>query len=560
LGLLAVVAGWAVQSGPAWAQQSPELQPAIVISMASLNEQFADGKHLSKAAGVANLWPMAEAGMQQFLNGIDRTKPIGAALYFREGAQHPNFVGFVPVTNLDDVLDLVAENADVDDSEEIVKITAPDGTELRVKEAGGYALVTDQADLLALAPQDPNGLLGTLPNQYNFAVRLDGQQVPEELRDQFIKLIEEGYERQLEMMDQGDDDGEDSLQEMQMNNFRQTIDQLRQFADELDELVVGLSIDAEGQRIVLDGVFNGIEGSSLQQQGASLAQTVDTRFAGFLMDGAAFTMHAHARLSEEDAARTNGMLDQMLPQMFKAMQEEGNMGEEEAAMVRDIVERLADALRATIKEGTVDGGATVVLDDSHCDLVLGMHVADAQQVDAVIRDVVAQIQPQVGDKATFHLNDSTENGVTYHRVAVPVPEDEEEAREVFGPEITILVGIADKSVYVAVGRSPRDTLNRALEGSRSAPASKLPPVQYNVYLAPILEFVGRVAPDSGPQAEVVRQMAQKLKEGGRDRIRFTLDAATRGQAVQVEIQDGVLALIGVAMENFGGMMGGGADF
>jgi hypothetical protein len=59
----------------------------------------------------------------------------------------------------------------------------------------------------------------------------------------------------------------------------------------------------------------------------------------------------------------------------------------------------------------------------------------------------------------------------------------------------------------------------------------------------------------------MQAMADKLAESKRDRVRVNMSGIERGVTFTLEIQDGILELIGLAAQQMGGMMGGpGADF
>ena len=76
-------------------------KPAVVVSVASIDEQFADARYVLRASGFEQFIDFLNAG-QGFAQGIDTTKPIGA--YLTVDGMNPQVVGFVGITDFDTVV------------------------------------------------------------------------------------------------------------------------------------------------------------------------------------------------------------------------------------------------------------------------------------------------------------------------------------------------------------------------------------------------------------------------------------------------------------------------
>ena len=75
-------------------------------------------------------------------------------------------------------------------------------------------------------------------------------------------------------------------------------------------------------------------------------------------------------------------------------------------------------------------------------------------------------------------------------------------------------------------------------------------MQYNINIAPILDFVSSMEGDPNIEA-----MAEALKEAGNDRIQMSSNLIENGVKMRFEMQDGILGLIKVGVDAF---QGGGA--
>ncbi len=530
-------------------QSAPE--PAAVISMAPMSRQLGDIGYLAKAAGMGQMEGMVKIQIESFLKGVDFSRPSGALVYFDEGNPQPRVVAFVPVKNLDDLINTISQFAEVEDGDKEGSYTImPDnGPPMHVREADGFAFVTDDEGNFEGLPSSPAQLLGDLPTSYNMSAKIFVQRIPADLRENVISMIEQGYKDQLENM------GEDATAELQMQNFEMQMAQIRSYINETNELVVGFAADKAAQNLHFAMQMVGNDGSELARQAKAYGDSKGSRFAGFLMEGAAFNANSHAVISAQDAKQYHQMLEQLQKQAFQQMEVESEMSEEELELAQKVMGQLIASLNKTIDAGVVDLGATLMLKDESANLAIGMQVADPQDVEKMIKDLVAEMSDKIGDAMEIHLDEEKHSGITMHRIVVPLPPDADEAMSTLvGESATILLGFGNNAAYLAAGKNPGELLKQAVDESASKTKMELPPGQYNLYLSPILRTIGEVQDET-----MMTEMAEKLSTNGRDRVQFLMKTIPNGMHFRLEIQDGILELIGVAGQMFGGMAPG-ADF
>ena len=150
----------------AQAQTDMEIQPGVVISSCSIDEHLDDVEYIMEASGFAQMAPLVRIGTSEYLRGLDTTKPIGSMLFFEEDTPEPKVLAFIPVTDIDDVLDTIAPFVDIDEEGDKIVLTADDGTEFTVKESGGFAFVTDKPELLGSLPDNPLEMLEKMHESY----------------------------------------------------------------------------------------------------------------------------------------------------------------------------------------------------------------------------------------------------------------------------------------------------------------------------------------------------------------------------------------------------------
>lgn len=526
-------------------------EPAIVISVAKLSEQMDDIGYLAEASGFGQMSFLIKMQAEQFLKGIDDSKPSGLLMYFEDDAQEPTMMGFIPITNMEDVLNTISEQAEVEEGDDYTTIIPDDGSELLMKQIGDYAFISDREEMFEAAPSDPASVLGDLQEDYNFGARVFAQRIPESLRDMAIDMIEEGYAESMAEM--GEFPGD-----LQEKNFEMQMAAIKSFIYETEEIVVGFVADQDDGSLRFGFQVTGLEGSKMAMQSAAQNDIEETRFGGFLMEGAAFTANTCSVIAEEDIAQYEEMLAQLREEAYNEMDNEG-MSAEQADIVRSIADDFFEVLEDTLKEGRIDLGAVVTTDET-VEFAMGFQVANAKKLEDGVKDLVKMIEnePEVQENVEFKLNAGSMNGVTLHEIIVQVPDNEEEMVDVLGEEMTIILGIGDKVVYMAGGANdPKGLLERAMTGtpSESEAAGKSVAMQYNLFLSPILRMAAGIEGE-----EMMEDMADKLDETGRDRMRVSVEMIENGMKGDFEIQDGILEILGIAAQSMGGMMGGGADF
>jgi hypothetical protein len=100
---------------------------------------------------------------------------------------------------------------------------------------------------------------------------------------------------------------------------------------------------------------------------------------------------------------------------------------------------------------------------------------------------------------------------------------------------------------VAVGKDSEGTLKKVLDASASAGEKAVPPMQLNIALLPILKFYNSM--DDNP---IVSDLVSTLENSGNDRLSIVSEAGERSSRTRIEIQEGIIKVIGNAVKAFGG--------
>ena len=528
-------------------QQMPE--PSAVIAIAPIDEQLNDIEYLAAATSdqMGQMSGLVRFQAQGFLTGVDFKRPAGAMLYFKEGKQEPDSIAFLPVSNLDDVLDKISEFAEVDEDGEFISIIPDNGKQLYLAEKGEYAFVSDQSELLKNLPSDPGSLVAQQAKNYNVSAKVFPQRIPKALRDQVVGWMKDSYEATIDEMD-------DLQAEFQQMQLASNIEQVEMVINEVETLTLGMQADKQSERVFFDLNMKGKSGSKLAGKLATSKKSGETRFAGFLMDKAAFTMHNCSGVDKEDAERITKTLISSRDLLIEEQQD--SMEDAELDALKKISDKLIDSIKKTMMAGTLDMGGFAFTNDG-LNAVFGGKLVDSTGLESTIKQIVNESKSSLGDQLSFNLNSGKHSGFNLHEISIAIDMDEydEKLTKLIGDKLNVVLAIGKDTVYAAAGKSPVNSLKKAIDANASA--SKRPEIigQYNIFVAPIMNLVAQVETDE----PMVEDMRQKIQEAGKDRIRVTYDVKNDEMIVRSEVQDGIFKLLGVFAEAMQGGMGG-ADF
>ena len=543
IAILAVLTIGLLSPIPNQTQAQTDTGPAVVIAMAPLNEQFNDIDYLAKAASedIGQMSGLIRMQATGFLRGIDMDKPMGAFLYFEDAETEPEWLAFVPLKNMDDLLDNIANWADVEEDGDMVTVIPDNGEEIMMRKSGKFVFVSTNEKRLKELPENPQKQLDSMGG-YNVGARLFMQRVPEDLRNMMIETIQDGAES-------GIDDIDDELQaELQRAQVELQMAQMKELILETDELMIGMNADKAGKRIVFDVNMSGKEGSNFEKRITAGKSAGKSSFAGFLMGKTSFNANMCVGMMKNDIdIYLKSMKDTRESVMGKI--EDDELDEKEAELATKLTNTLFDAMEETLKEGKLDAGA-VIMTDKAINGAIGMRITDPKKVEAAVKEMVASAEGDLKDKdIQFNLNSGSHRGVNMHEIMIQVDNDED-IHDYVGDQIKVILGIGEKEVYVAFGQDPMELLKKAMDASASGETKNA--LETNLFLAPIMKFAANAADE-----EMLEKMADTLSEKGNDRVRIAAVYGKRDMKTQFEIQDGILSLIGVAAENLQGMMGGG---
>jgi hypothetical protein len=315
--------------------------------------------------------------------------------------------------------------------------------------------------------------------------------------------------------------------------------------NELDQITLGWSVDAEAKKLVMDVSVTATAGSDTAKRYAEQAD-VRSAFGGFWRDDAVFSTLVAGKVKPDEAEYVAGNVAHgkrvLLDKIDKSDQFEN---EAQKAKVREVIGKLWSVFDAAVKSGQLDFGVTV-LGEGPFTLAFAAGVADGAAADRVLRDVVQIVQDDgFLENVEYDIEKSDvekTDGVTFHRITPRLGDAAEAVGKVLGSDPQVIVATGPKSVYLAVGSDPTKSLKELIAKSKETADRPVAPGQMVFALAPIIKYVSKQAPLNAPLAA----LAESMKSGS-DRIRVSARLVPNGEATRLEIEEGVIKALAGAM-------------
>lgn len=523
---------------PAFAPPSvarAQAKPAMVISLAGVKENLDDIAYLTRAADVPDAGKTAVLFGGAFTQGIDKTRPV--AIVITPDAGDFQSVACIPVADLEKVMEtLKGQGLEPTEVEGGIKEFG-DG-KFFVKSVGGWAYVAQQKGWLGTMPADPAALLGDLPKKYNAAVSINVRNIPEEHRKWAVEQIKSGFEQGQARIKADTPEEREAQEKVARSAVQGVID----LVEQAETLQLGLAIDPTDKKTYLDVSLTVIEGSKLAQELAAQS-AAKSAFGGFLQPDGAVQFHVAAKLAPSDVAQIQSLLKGARTKALQEIDDNPKFDAAQRTAVKDVTSSFLDIVGKSVESGLLNGGALVKVGDK-VDFAAGGFIADGAQMEAAFRKLVDAGKSDP-DFPSVKLNAGEHAGVKYHRLTAPTPGD---AKVFFGDKMDILVGIGGKSAYIAGGPNCETLLKKVIDQSASGASTvEGQPMHLALSIGSILKMVNLKEQDA-----LITDMVDTLaKTAGNDHVRIHSKLIPRGSVTRLEVDEGVLKLIGVGLKKGG---------
>jgi hypothetical protein len=519
--------------------KAKKLEPVAVVAIASIEEVLGDIGYVTETAGQGDLGKMVALLSGGYTVGMDKKRPLGMVVTMQN--EEPSGLLFLPVKNLEAVLagieDQVGKPKDAGDG--IMELSDTEGKPIYVKQVADWAYVSQKANDLVELPQFyPSEALGDLTKNYTVAVRINVGAIPAEMKKVAVAQMKAQTERKLQ--EQLEEQSEEE-RELSERYTRSVMEQVASLIQDTEQITFGLQINSEAKSTHVDLVVTARPDTELAGEMARL-RNIKSSHAGLLAEDAAVNFHFSTRVSEEDAALYQDVLKVARENALKQVENDEDLDNEEARRIaNDVVNALFDVGQKTLAAGKIEGGAALFLTpEGKVNLIAGGAVQGADRLEQAFKDLIEAAKnepdaPQVTFDAAQHA------GFRFHTMSLPIQAKEQEARQIFGENLDVAIGFGKESVYVAFGPEGIESAKSIIDDSQAQQSQTVAPGEFVVSMAPILQFASVVKEDP-----VTTMLAAAVEKNARDRIIIKSESIERGVRYRLEIEEGVLQIIGAA--------------
>ncbi|RMF44125.1 MAG: hypothetical protein D6753_03380 [Planctomycetota bacterium] len=518
----------------AQAQQSN--QPVALISIAPLDGVLNNTSYMLRACNVPEMSGLVTIMANQYSQGLDRSKPLGALVTLQDGI--PTAMIFLPMVDRDQFFGALAgAGIEPDDLGDGLFEIDTGGQVVYAKHAGNWMFIAQTEDALANVPADPERLLGDLPQRYDLAVRLNVQALPAEMKSMATEQIRIGFERSVAAQANQSPEEAESAREMGEASLKQIEELIR----DTEQFILGWKVDSTARKTYLDAAAQFVAGSKLAQQ-CEDAKSLTTRYGKFVLPDAALEFRYASVINDPtDKAVAKNNLRSSMQQIQQQIENSGDVPEPAVAVLEGLLDSIADVMEKTIDEGVFEGAGSVSLADNTLRVLLGGRLADGHALAAAFKEAIDKVPPSNRDVKVEFDYDSY-GGYQLHRISGPIKIADPAARAALGDNLTIILGTADKGYLVVLDPTGDAAARQAIDNLNNAQPEPAVPFDSVVRLQPILQFASAVAPN--PIIEQAADVASQSQ--GNDTISISARLITRGGVYRLSIDEGVLRTIGTA--------------
>jgi hypothetical protein len=477
---------------------------------------------------------------QKGLVGLDKTRPWGAA-FVGTSQDYPAYF-FLPVTDLKGLLDALQAltNGPVKPGADGVYELALPARTLFAKQKGKWVFVAFSPEGLKTTPDDPLPLLADLPKKYSVGAKLIAGNIPPALRAMVLDRLKLGAAAVKAQGDEGLslDKGWGSISAA-----------LSKAIDDLDEVALGLAVDATAQKSYLELTVLAKDGTKLAKQFADNAD-LKTNYAAFHLPGAAVALSWVKKTDADTIADSLARLKTLRERLPAQLEKQG------VPELKQAVDELLDVAEDTVKSGRSDGAVSVVLDAKAASLVGAISIVGGDKLDKALHDLAAVAKTKDPEVAkSIKLDADKKAAVRFHVVSVPIPADSENRDKIVqavGDTLDVAIGVAGETLYVAAGRDALATLKKTIDKSVADGPKPAVPFSFSLAMGAVARFVAEVGDAQSRPAGMMFSalLAQK------DQVNVVTTVIPRGIQARLELEDGVLKAV-VTIGQMSAMMGGG---
>lgn len=514
-------------------------KPIAVASIAGIDRVMEDIDYLFETVQKPEYPAMLKGFLAQYRNleGLDKTKPLGAFVFLTEGiSPQPTVVGFVPVKNLEELTKTLGEVgfllAPVEGKENRYTLALPTFS-VHIKMAHGYAFFQLKSEALDRDFYNPDDYTSALAKEYDIAGSLLLSNVPEPMRMMAVDLISAKMDEQMPRKP-----GENDIR--YRSRKETTLFLLKQFeliSQDGNNLTLGYSLSRKDKQIRL---HLGVDAKPDSQLGQELKQlsTSTSQYSYLNADASDFLGYSVVPLRKEVEQKV--MLDLIEQSQSKIppilLGDESNPGP---------VSKMLESAKATIRSGKLDSHIQMLqTSKGKPALIAALKLTEGAAFKQGLQDLF-ELMKQAEDTQGMEANVADVDGITIHKI---VPKDmEKKTKEFFGEKPVIFVGCGPEECWLAMGEEESlDLLKQAISkrksnGGRNKSGSSF---LLSLKMAALISLADETAKNQD-----FMESAKVAFASGGDLLTLSPKITANQASLNLELGEGFIRLISLAIAN-----------
>lgn len=516
------------------ASAAEKRSPVAVVATSTLEELAADYRYLSALPEAERLRTLEARWLALSLDGrglagLDKSRPMGAAIWLRPDQEfpfrhRPRLLAFLPVADFAKLLGSISPLGLRKGAGDIWEL----GSWLLVMARDGWARIALAPDGLDMGPENPLKLVEPLPERYDLAGRVFAAELPDDWRTSLDTTLA-SWEKEIRRRP-GEDDTAFGRRKAAA---RERVAALREGWNDLDQATLGLTVDRERRTVWGELTVTARPDTPTAGRATAAVGKSETRFAGFVQPEACAVFHFSSTFGKDPLLQALAYLE-LFPQ---------------APQSADTLTReLAEDLRRIVQEGKANAGLALI-GDGPFTLIMGLRLLRPKRVADLVEDALRQGVAQGHFKEVGVAEAPVEHaGVCFRTITVTLVGDDPgnaEARFFGSNRVPVVLGAdeAGQALYLAMGDNALAELRKAIDRSAASPPGAVPSMLASLRLGPLVNFASEAAPGDRRIAE-----AGKILAAGEDRISISAQYVPHGYRVRLfELEQEALRALAAQM-------------
>jgi len=507
----------------------------VVVAINAIDSLLPNIQHVARMVGAGAGAGIVSTTLNQFAGGLDRTRPFGVFVNIDENGQ-PAPIGCLPIDDLEQFFDqlsaVAGEPTDLGDGLYEFSI----GNTIYAKKVGKWLYVAQSEDALKDVAANMGDVLVKMIQKYDVRIQVNPQNIPEEVIDFIVGQMQTGMEQGMAAQS-ANLDAEDA--ESARATSEQMIAQMQEGIEGTEKMVIGLAINKQEKRTILDFGSQFVADSKYAKQMEKLKAS-KTAVGGVPQDASMMALQTFQLVAPEEIAQLEKTLDVSLKTAFKSI-DEGAKNPESAAKAKELIEKAVDILIESAKLGKMEAAFDISV-ESDLNIVASVSVADGSKIESLAREISAELVKE-NVPVQLKINTGKHAGFNLHSASIPLPPDAAEAaKKVFGSSVTMAIATGPKAVHIAVGKNCDASVKSAIDRSLAKPTAPAEMLKMRLVLSQLLNYIQRI--EATPISEAMLNAAV----AGNDRILVESQSMERGIIVRLSLEDGVMKAIAAGVK------------